>query len=148
MSNIPTAISESLLSSRQARTLEVAHCPFCDHPRRFLDGKSHERKTRRGNTDVSARVFACKNCTKTFAVEDSFSSTIDAVEAFEEDEHGDADEGWVRCPRCKIIISKGDGCWHMTCVCGEEFYWDEELEKQEKSATTKKYTLAKIRRKS
>ena len=27
------------------------------------------------------------------------------------------------CPGCKLIISKGNGCNHMTCVCGKAFDW-------------------------
>jgi hypothetical protein len=34
-------------------------------------------------------------------------------------------DGWTRCPSCRIMISKGDGCFHITCVCGREFHWEE-----------------------
>ncbi|CAB9525481.1 expressed unknown protein [Seminavis robusta] len=36
--------------------------------------------------------------------------------------------GWTLCPRCRIVISKGDGCDHMRCVCGWDFSWREARE--------------------
>ncbi|CAO2210140.1 unnamed protein product [Urochloa humidicola] len=28
---------------------------------------------------------------------------------------------WTRCPRCKFIVERHDGCAHMTCRCGFQF---------------------------
>ena len=118
-------------TSNRSDTVKVAHCPFCDHPRRFVDNQNIQPMVRPRARYESSRVFCCKNCTKRFAARDTFSETINVVEAFKRDGIGGVSEGWVRCPKCQIIISKGDGCWHMTCVCGEDFYWDEEVEKKE-----------------
>ena len=30
-------------------------------------------------------------------------------------------EGWTRCPQCRYVIEKTDGCDHMDCLCGCEF---------------------------
>ncbi|KAM2993604.1 hypothetical protein FF2_045682 [Malus domestica] len=36
---------------------------------------------------------------------------------------------WRRCPTCKFIVEKNEGCLHITCRCGYEFcyacgkYW-------------------------
>ena len=49
-------------------------------------------------------------------------TTIAAVEAMGNDAFG-RNDGWAKCPRCKIVISKGDGCDHMHCVCGMDFSW-------------------------
>uniref|UniRef100_A0A0A9ELG3 IBR domain-containing protein n=1 Tax=Arundo donax TaxID=35708 RepID=A0A0A9ELG3_ARUDO len=28
---------------------------------------------------------------------------------------------WRRCPRCKYLVDKQEGCVHITCRCGFEF---------------------------
>ncbi|KAF3915164.1 hypothetical protein ABW20_dc0104487 [Dactylellina cionopaga] len=30
-------------------------------------------------------------------------------------------EGWSRCPRCRMVVEREDGCDHMECVCGAMF---------------------------
>lgn len=30
-------------------------------------------------------------------------------------------EKWKRCPQCKFLVQKSDGCLHITCRCGFEF---------------------------
>lgn len=90
----------------------VAHCPDCDFPRLVRNQeKAH-----------------CKKCGSNFEItrdaNHSKKSTIEALKAIKRDKIGH-NYGWTFCPGCKMIVSKGDGCDHMTCVCGEEFYWDE-----------------------
>ena len=29
-----------------------------------------------------------------------------------------------RCPKCDVLIEKNNGCNHIKCFCGGEFYWD------------------------
>ena len=31
--------------------------------------------------------------------------------------------GTKRCPRCRVVIQKNDGCDHMTCTCRHQFFW-------------------------
>ena len=33
-------------------------------------------------------------------------------------------KGWPRCPNCKMVIEKSEGCSHMTCRCGTEFTYE------------------------
>lgn len=51
-----------------------------------------------------------------------YADVIHFLENLERDKKG-INDGWARCPGCKIMISKGDGCDHMTCVCGRHFSW-------------------------
>jgi len=30
---------------------------------------------------------------------------------------------WRRCPSCRMIVNKVEGCHHLTCRCGYEFCW-------------------------
>jgi hypothetical protein len=30
-------------------------------------------------------------------------------------------EGWMRCGRCAVFVSRAHGCNHMTCACGHHF---------------------------
>eukprot|EP00553_Chaetoceros_curvisetus_P014545 CAMPEP_0204643420 /NCGR_PEP_ID=MMETSP0718-20130828/687_1 /ASSEMBLY_ACC=CAM_ASM_000674 /TAXON_ID=230516 /ORGANISM="Chaetoceros curvisetus" /LENGTH=319 /DNA_ID=CAMNT_0051664617 /DNA_START=33 /DNA_END=995 /DNA_ORIENTATION=- len=105
-------------------TRMIVHCPDCDFPKLV----THQEKVN------------CKRCNTKFGITytDTYhnkhkkvptikhdkNSTIKALEAVRRDDIG-YNYGWTKCPRCKVIISKGDGCNHMTCVCGKEFYWDE-----------------------
>ncbi|KAL5537129.1 hypothetical protein ACEPAF_952 [Sanghuangporus sanghuang] len=29
--------------------------------------------------------------------------------------------GWQRCPRCRQLVERNDGCYHMSCRCGAQF---------------------------
>mmetsp|Transcript_8340 Transcript_8340/g.4954 ORF Transcript_8340/g.4954 Transcript_8340/m.4954 type:complete len:299 (+) Transcript_8340:78-974(+) len=93
-------------------TRMLVHCPDCDFPKLVYKQE---------------RVH-CKKCKSKFEVtydaKHNKLSTIKALEAMKKDNIG-YNEGWTFCPGCKMIVSKGEGCYHMTCVCGEEFYWDE-----------------------
>jgi hypothetical protein len=54
---------------------------------------------------------------------ENFKNVIKVIGEIQMDNVG-RNDGWALCPRCKIMISKGDGCYHMTCVCGREFHWE------------------------
>ncbi|KIO18127.1 hypothetical protein M407DRAFT_84272 [Tulasnella calospora MUT 4182] len=28
---------------------------------------------------------------------------------------------WRRCPQCRIVVERNEGCKHMTCRCGHQF---------------------------
>jgi len=59
-----------------------------------------------------------------------FYATIRALENMGSDNIG-MNDGWARCPRCSILISKGDGCEHMWCTyCDYGFDWDVTQEKK------------------
>mmetsp|Transcript_21801 Transcript_21801/g.33143 ORF Transcript_21801/g.33143 Transcript_21801/m.33143 type:complete len:303 (-) Transcript_21801:200-1108(-) len=97
---------------------KIVHCPHCDCPKEI-------------HRYMSVKCGQCQ--TRFEAVHDQRESkfaTIDAIQNFVGDSKGRYN-GWAHCPRCKITISKGDGCDHMTCPCGEDFNWDEELKKNE-----------------
>ena len=92
-------------------TNKIAHCPDCDEPRAV-------------NTHNCVR---CRECKAFFfvareGVTHEFT-TISAMQSLMKDRFGPND-GVAKCPSCRIIISKGWGCDHMTCICGHEFSWD------------------------
>ena len=31
------------------------------------------------------------------------------------------EQGWQRCPDCRYVVERTDGCFHMTCRCAKEF---------------------------
>lgn len=98
----------------------TVHCPHCDHPRSYHQSPRVEQE----------RIFGCKNCGMNFtAYASGLSRTIKAVEEFKPDSKG-GNDGWGRCPSCRIIISKGDGCNHIACVCGQHFYWWDALREE------------------
>jgi len=103
----------SLLAKAYSRSDKmVAHCPDCDFPKLV----SYQDR---------AQCWKCRGKFEiTHDANHNKSSTIQALQAIKTDNIGHND-GWTYCPGCKMIVSKGWGCNHMTCVCGEEFYWDE-----------------------
>ena len=97
-------------------TQSVVHCPRCDHPKHFTSSGSE---------------IQCRLCREKFQAIDPASfktttevSTIWAVSHFDADDKG-INDGWARCPSCQMIISKGDGCDHVACPCGQHFYFSE-----------------------
>lgn len=95
-------------------TQRVVHCPSCDHPKHYTSGAA----------------IKCRACHTQFVVAGKFTkptteeTTIQAVESFQNDNKG-RNDGWARCSTCKMIISKGDGCDHIRCPCGQHFYFSE-----------------------
>jgi len=102
----------SVLRKAYAGSKLVAHCPTCDHPK-------HLSSVQR------LQGVICKSCKTLYEIEDQhtqLSSTMEAVEKFGRDKIG-INNGWANCPKCGLIISKGDGCDHMHCICGHDFSW-------------------------
>jgi hypothetical protein len=91
----------------------TVHCPHCDFPRVFSKKLSGDD-----------RCQCCKSCGGRFLVSPDYA-TIRSLEWLEEDNAG-LNDGWARCPHCGILISKGDGCNHMSCtLCYSAFDWSE-----------------------
>mmetsp|Transcript_19797 Transcript_19797/g.41620 ORF Transcript_19797/g.41620 Transcript_19797/m.41620 type:complete len:284 (-) Transcript_19797:172-1023(-) len=91
--------------------MRTVHCPICQFPR----GVSKFDKDRK---------YGCTNCKKSYIVSPDYA-TICALEKIGVDGFG-CNDGWAKCPNCKILISKGDGCDHMTCIyCDHEFSWED-----------------------
>lgn len=42
------------------------------------------------------------------------------------------DNAIVPCPTCSLSLTKGDGCNTVTCLCGQQFSWVQEKEKNER----------------
>jgi len=109
-----------LAKINKSKGLRTVMCPKCEAPRgvkKFSSDKDH--------------MFGCVNpeCRTKYYVS-PFYATLRCLDNMKSDKMG-INDGWVRCPQCDILISKGDGCEHMDCVyCGEFFLWDEAIEKK------------------
>jgi hypothetical protein len=123
----------TVLSKAYTSTKKVTYCPECEFP-----SKVNKQE-----------IVNCRHCRTTYGVEhDEFTtkaSTIAAIEAIGNDNFGHND-GWATCPNCKITISKGCGCDHMTCVCGMDFSWEDALRKKGRAQKRAKVaTIKKIK---
>jgi hypothetical protein len=98
-------------------TQRVVHCPGCDHPKRCAYTYGTEVQCRRCRAKF--RAFDPNEAQVT-----TKKTTMEAVENFAADDKG-VNDGWARCPSCKIIISKGSGCDHVACPCGRHFFFSE-----------------------
>lgn len=99
-------------STKNARTV---YCPTCDMPKVIRD-----QVLQKGD-----RMFSCQHCNFRYRVSPDYA-TLRTMQCIEGDRFG-RNDGIARCPRasCGIILSKGDGCDHMTCpVCDYEFSWE------------------------
>ena len=123
-------------------TVAVAHCPApgCDHPALVRVARTTAEIIARQATETVLRVTcaACRNgythtvghdlAALTARQSSAFLAAIvpahvtAALESLTRDEFG-INDGWGRCPGCRALISKGDGCSHMHCVCGKGFNW-------------------------
>ncbi len=104
-----------------ANTRMIVHCPDCDFPK--LVSNQEKVNCKRCKTKFEIK-YADKHKKRMPTMNHDKKSTIQALEALEKDDIG-LNYGWTKCPACKMIVSKGNGCDHMTCVCGKEFYWNE-----------------------
>jgi uncharacterized CHY-type Zn-finger protein len=104
--------------TRQDELLMV-DCPNCEASRIFPRNTIFQSD--------QDREFACFTCHKRFTISPLYA-TIRALERMEADDSG-RNDGWARCPRCSILISKGDGCPHMICgYCDHELSFDEAVD--------------------
>ena len=96
-------------------------------PEQMLQGKAALRRERNviaRELREHERMAAIQRVRE--AVRAQHQSTIDALALLAGDQAG-GNDGWTICPRkgCRMIISKGNGCNHMVCVCGHHFDWSE-----------------------
>lgn len=100
----------TVLGKAYSGSKDIVNCPQCEFPRIVN----------------MQEIVSCSQCKIAFEVAHDMhtnrQTTIAAIESLRRDKMG-SNDGWAHCPRCKIIISKGDGCDHMTCVCGMNFSW-------------------------
>jgi len=106
-----------ILRQAYSSSKDIVHCPQCEFPR-IVNLQN---------------IVSCRQCKIVYRVGDDTHSnmftTIASIESIESDKMG-SNDGWAHCPRCKMIISKGAGCGHMTCFCGEEFSWIKALDEK------------------
>ena len=108
-----------LATARDSSDQRAAHCPACDAPQ-LVNAGAKGWQTRR------CRAPGCAGGSFEVApVDNEDKATFWFLTAAHKTDFGGRDDGWRRCPGCKMVISKGDGCNHMTCVCGHSFNWDE-----------------------
>ena len=115
----------TLACGRDDPTQRVVHCPLasCDTPILVP------------NRGKGWRTITCRNkgCGRAFDVAppaQDINETANQKATFwylfnahKEVDSAGGDDGWRRCPSCKFVISKGDGCDCMSCVCGHVFCW-------------------------
>lgn len=107
-----------------ANTRMIVHCPDCDFPKLVTNQEKVNCKRCKTKFEIKYTDTNQTKHKKMTTLKHDKKSTIQALEALDKDEKG-FNYGWTKCPACKMIVSKGNGCNHMTCVCGKEFYWDE-----------------------
>merc|ERR1712150_241428 len=107
----------------------IVHCPFCDHP--------HPRRISHNLDEDETKRIKCNSCKEIYLVGDTYVrgakgdakndvyQAVQVIESIKYESNFGYNEGWGRCPSCRLIVNKGDGCFHMTCVCGRHFNWSE-----------------------
>merc|ERR1712008_74985 len=120
-----------VLEKAYSRTRSIVYCPQCEFPKIVN----------------SQNIVTCRQCKFMYRAinndETNIMTTITAIESIKSDNMGPND-GWAHCPKCKIIISKGAGCDHMRCVCGEEFSWSKSKHNYDPQLKLKCAVIGKI----
>jgi hypothetical protein len=99
-----------VISSNKKIGRKTVQCPNCEEPRGVASNL------------VSDEIHTCTKCKKEYLVS-PYYATLHALQNIECDLFG-CNDGFGRCPNCSILISKGEGCDHMTCLyCLESFDW-------------------------
>lgn len=31
---------------------------------------------------------------------------------------------WIRCPGCRVMVQRAEGCFYMSCACGTRFCYE------------------------
>ncbi|PHT88527.1 hypothetical protein T459_10633 [Capsicum annuum] len=103
--------------------LERIHCPYNDCSALFIYDRDHEETIVECTCPLCQRLF-CAQCRVPWHV----GRDCDMFQKEEKDGEDDlkvaalAEEfKWMKCPNCKSIVDKVDGCIHITCVCKVEF---------------------------
>lgn len=130
--NTLTALSKAYKDPTRNK---IVHCPNCDVPK-----------------VVRTQNFSfCIICKTRFAVVHEGVThkltTIKALDELKTDKFGH-NNGWANCPNCNLIISKGDGCNHMICICGKDFSWDDAIAKRARKFGSSSMTTATATAKS
>lgn len=104
-------LAELAKRNQMGKQLRLIHCPHCDHPCTCK------------RTVVPKKRFRCRSCKQAY----KFSPELQvhqAVSSLNPDKYG-INDGYGYCPNCGILISKGNGCSSMSCICGKHFNWEQ-----------------------
>ena len=91
---------------------KIVYCPECEEPTKVVTDRQH--------------YVQCRHCDTSFdillQIDSHISTTLASMNALRNDKIG-CNDGLAQCPNCDMWISKGNGCSHMSCVCGYDFDW-------------------------
>eukprot|EP00039_Didymoeca_costata_P023970 m.8857 g.8857 ORF g.8857 m.8857 type:complete len:444 (+) comp3964_c0_seq1:121-1452(+) len=68
----------------------------------------------------------CRHCLKSATLippRDKMYKTLAALQRFDGRDQFGGNGGWGECPHCHILISKGDGCNSVRCICKKYIDW-------------------------
>lgn len=112
-------LSEETLATYQAKIVEYSTTNrlYCSNARcaQFL-----------GARQKSSSVEICSSCTSETCARCSSPAHANTVKCKIDPglvsalKLGDA-QGWQRCPRCRQLVERTQGCYHMSCRCGAQF---------------------------
>jgi len=98
------------IAATRSKVDRVIACPHCDFPSFYTPKKGDE-------------VYDCRWCNERYLVSPDYA-TIAALERCQGTDSIGIFDGWGRCPKCGILISKGNGCNHIRCgYCAHSFDW-------------------------
>ena len=130
--NTLTALSKAYKDPTRNK---IVDCPNCEVPKVVR----------------TQSILFCIICKTRFAVVHEGVTqkltTMKALDELETDEFG-RNNGWANCPNCDLVISKGDGCNHMTCICGKDFSWNDAVAKRARKFGSSSMTTATATAKS
>ncbi|CAI9113806.1 OLC1v1014486C1 [Oldenlandia corymbosa var. corymbosa] len=101
------------------------YCPFKDCSAMLVNDGDEDEVILESECPVCRRLF-CVNC----RVPWHRGMECREVQKLKMEERGNDDlmlhalakkEKWTKCPNCKFLVDKIEGCIHMTCRCGFEF---------------------------
>ncbi|KAJ1276815.1 hypothetical protein BS78_05G244400 [Paspalum vaginatum] len=115
--------SAALCMSMVRRDNNVCYCPFKDCSEIMVDDRGGE--VTESECPVCRRLF-CARC----GVPWHAGITCDEYEQLAPGDRGKEDlvalemakgKKWKRCPSCKFLVERHEGCVHITCRCGFQF---------------------------
>mmetsp|Transcript_5683 Transcript_5683/g.8626 ORF Transcript_5683/g.8626 Transcript_5683/m.8626 type:complete len:302 (-) Transcript_5683:53-958(-) len=124
--NTLTALSKAYKDPTRNK---IVNCPNCEVPKVVR----------------TQNISFCIICKTRFAVVHEGVThkltTMKALDELKNDKFG-RNDGWANCPNCDLIISKGDGCNHMICICGKHFSWYDAVAKRARKVGSSSMTTA------